>query len=484
MGNRINRRAALSSVAASLFAARSFAGELLGRLTQGTRNATPGLAELAGKIYFQGDTAYEQLRAASVWNVRKPDRYPPAIVMAESEADIKAAIRVARARGWKVGVTSTGHSWVAPYMRNDALMLSISKMQEISIDRAGMTATVSPSVQGQVFCKALREQGLMFPTGHCYGVGLGGYILAGGHGWSSRLWGPACANLVAVDVITASGKVVRADKDHNADFYWAARGAGPGYFGVASRFHLRVFPLPTVMKSSQLIFPVEALEELFGWVRRNMNAFPKILEVLVIGKNVDNVPRLRISAIALGYSEAEVDAALAIVENAPFADKAVQKTLRRSVVLPAETENPFALERHGYRIAVDGMWTNASAEELMPHLRELFTQFPTPDSYAMWQCWGPVQKLDDMAYSIQGDVYLSTGAVYADAVDDERCENSVTGTMKKLEHLGVGSMMNDEDMVHRRGRYLSPEAARRLEAMRQRHDPGALFASFLEFGGQ
>jgi hypothetical protein len=129
---------------------------------------------------------------------------------------------------------------------------------------------------------------------------------------------------------------------------------------------------------------------------------------------------------------------------------------------------------------MDGTWTSAPADTLVPRLRELFSSYPTSRSFVMWQSWGPVQKLDDMAYSIQADVYISCGAVYEDAADDVRCDAWVNENMKRLEPLSVGSMMNDDNMIARKSRYLTDDASRRLEALRARHDPHRLFVSFLK----
>jgi FAD/FMN-containing dehydrogenase len=443
-------------------------------------NLTPRAPKaLASKIFFKADKDYEAARRACVWNAIKPERYPGAIVMAESDADVIAAVRFAKSNGLKVGVRSTGHSWVAPYLRDDAVVINLSGMQDVAIDTASGSVSCRPAVQGQHLGMLLREQQLMFPTGHCYGVGLGGYVLSGGHGWNSRLWGPACASLKAVDVVTADGDLIRADATQNADYFWAARGAGPGFFGVATRLHLQAYPLPTVMRMSRYVFAIDALEELFTWVRDHMDTFPRILEVLILASAPEGVPQIRITAVALGYSEDEVAAALAVIDNAPFVRKATAKSLNNHVVLPAQEESPTAQEPHGARIVMDGMWTNASAEEIVPHLRSVFTQYPTPQSFFMWQCWGPVRSIPDMAYSIQADVYLSCGAVYRDTADDELCGNWVTRSLQQLNHLAVGSMMNDERMIARPAKYLSGSAQRRLERLRQRLDPHNRFVSYL-----
>ena len=76
-----------------------------------------------------------------------------------------------------------------------------------------MTARVQPGCRGNELLAALGERGLFFPAGHCPGVGLGGYLLQGGYGWNGRLHGPACMSVEAIDVVTADGELVRADRE-------------------------------------------------------------------------------------------------------------------------------------------------------------------------------------------------------------------------------------------------------------------------------
>jgi len=434
---------------------------------------------LTGRIIFRDDPSYDNARGGAIWNARKPQRYPLAIVMAESADDVVAAVRLARANGLQVGVRSTGHSWVSPHTRDNVILINMSRMQDISIDAAAMTAVVSPAVEGQIFNLHLREQKLMFPTGHCFGVGLGGYILGGGLGWNSRVWGPACANLMALDVVTASGDLIHADEHNNSDYLWAARGAGPGFFGVVVRYYLKVYPLPPVMRASGYVYPIEVFEPLYAWLRDTTPEFPKILEIFAIGRVLDNVPRLRISGVAIGDSEEEVTAALAFLDKCPVLDQAISKSLDNHVLLPGQVELPTAVDKHGYRFAVDNMWTNAPAAELVPRLKEVFTVHPTPTSYALWQCWGKPVSLPDMAFSVQGEIYISCNLLYKDPADDAKSDAWVTGHMKQLEDLAAGSFINDENMIGRNARYFSEEATRKLAELQDRYDPDRVFVSFL-----
>jgi hypothetical protein len=144
-----------------------------------------------------------------------------------------------------------------------------------------------------------------------------------------------------------------------------------------------------------------------------------------------------------------------------------------------DVEPPDETQPTGARHAVDNIWTNASAAELVPLLRGLVPEFPTPQSHIFWQCWGPIRKLPDMAYSVQADVYIAINAVYYDPADDTRCEAWVVKSAKRLDSISVGGQMNDENTEHHMARYLSDEASKRLEAMREKYDPQRRFPGFL-----
>jgi hypothetical protein len=154
----------------------------------------------------------------------------------------------------------------------------------------------------------------------------------------------------------------------------------------------------------------------------------------------------------------------------------VKKALSRHVKIPFHTGGAIKL---GTRQVLDGVWTSAPPDQILAAGRDAFLKFPTPQSFMLWLHWGPVQKLKDMAYSLQRDVYLSPNAIYNDAVDDERCAAWSAEIIGKLKPISNGSQMNDENMPFNKGPYLSKEASARLEAMRAKYDPQRRFVSFL-----
>jgi hypothetical protein len=466
-----------TAIGAVASAAKAFAARLP-RLGSIAAQVKAPAADLAGKIYYKGDSAsYEIQRNGAIWNARKPNRFPSAIVLAENVNDVIAAVKLAKQRGWQVGTRSGGHSWTASHTRDNAVLINISKMKELSVDPKARIATVSPAWLGDAFNKVLAEQyQLMFPSAHCPRVGLGGFVMCGGHGLNSRLWGPGCANLQAVDVVTADGELIHADETKNSDFLWAARGSGPGFFGVVVRFYLNLHPLPTVKKMSTYLFTPDAVDDVLTWFGNNQNSFPRFMEGALVGNIVDGKPMLHMNGSCLGYSEKEVDAALDILEGCPVVKKAVTKRVK---FVPMPVGNGDGNNPTGARFLMDGAWTSAKPAEILSAIREDFSNFPTPQSYMLWLQWGPVQKLKDMAYSVQADTYLSPCGINWDAKEDARCAAWIADVVRKLRPISVGAQMNDENMQFNKAPYLSKEASARLETMRKKYDPDHRFVSYL-----
>ena len=435
---------------------------------------------LTGKIFYKdGGELYEIQRRGAVWNARKPNRFPNAIVLAESVDDVVAGVKLAKERNWQVGTRSGGHSFTASHTRDNSVLINISKMKELSVDPKTRIATVSPAWLGDQFNKVISEQHqFMFPTAHDPGVGLGGFVLSGGHGLNSRLWGPGCANLEALDVVTADGELIHADEKQNSDYLWAARGAGPGFFGVAVRYYLNVHPLPTSRKRNVYAFEPEEFDEVATWLRNTQNSLPGYMEAVMVATTDKDKgkPVLRMIATVQAYFEKDADAALAIFENAPV----VKKAISRNVNIPVTTFGSVSGITPGSRQMLDGVWTSAGPEKIIPLSRDAFTKFPTPQSFMFWMCWGPVQNLKkDMCYSLQGDCYLSTNAISFDAKDDEKSAAWCKEVVGKLQPIANGSQMNDENMPQNKGPYLSKDSAAKLEVLRKKYDPQRRFVSYL-----
>ena len=155
------------------------------------------------------------------------NRFPDVIVRAQGNGDVIAAVQLAKERNLKIGIRSGGHSWAASFLRDGGMLLDLAQMNSFSVDVSTRSATIEPALKGSDLNRALLKDRLFFPSGHCMPVSLGGFLLQGGFGWNSRLWGPACCSILGMDIVTAEGELVHANESENADLFWAAAGLGP-----------------------------------------------------------------------------------------------------------------------------------------------------------------------------------------------------------------------------------------------------------------
>ncbi len=440
-----------------------------------------------GQLYWRGDDGYEQERVGRVFNGRKPDRYPAAILKAAHEEDVIAGVQLARERGLKIAVRAGGHSWAAWSVRDDAFLIDLADMREISLDVDRSIVRVSPAVTGGELNPFLAQYGLIFPGGHCPTVGLGGFLLQGGMGWNCRGWGWACENIEAIDVVTADGKLVKADESQNAELLWAARGSGPGFFGVVTHFHLKVRPRPKALTQSTYVYPIELFDEVMRWAHALHPTIAPTVEIVILGAFAPLPPELAhtggpvvvVHGLALVDTHEEAVNALAPFETCPVVDKALVRQVALPTSLAAEYEEISRQNPPGYRYAADNIWTNAGVDDVVPALRDAFTTLPTEKSFSFWYSMAPQRQLPDMALSLQADLYYAAYVVWEDEADDEMCRAWLATQMHRMEPISEGLYLGDSDLPTRPSKFLSDSHWERLEKLRTHYDPAELFLPYL-----
>ena len=209
-------------------------------------------AELRGPLLFPGDDGYDASR--TVWNAMI-DRRPALAVHCAGVNDIKRAVDFARAHGLLTSVKGGGHNIAGSAVCDGGFLIDLSGMRSVRVDPEARVAHVEPGATLGDFDSEAQAFGLATPLGINSTTGVAGLTLGGGFGWFSRKHGMTIDNLLAVDVITADGRFVRASGRENADLFWALRGGG-GNFGIVTRFEFRLHPLGPGVLSGLVVYPL------------------------------------------------------------------------------------------------------------------------------------------------------------------------------------------------------------------------------------
>lgn len=452
--------------------------------------------EIEGRVVWRGDDDYEALRLSMVWNDRKPDRYPEAIVTVASADDVVAAVALARARSLQVAVRAGGHSWVGASLRDGSLLIDLSALDGIEIDADARTASLGPAVKGARLAEELERHGLAFPVGHCPSVAISGFLLSGGFGWNSGAWGPACMSLVGIDVVTPAGELVHADENHNPELLWAARGAGPGFPGVVTRFHVALHDLPRAITTSTYVYDLEDLEEVAEWATQITEVLPPSVELtLLLAPAPDGVPvaphgkALVVTATAFEDSDEAAAAALAALETSPALGRVLTSTVGEPSPFPVLFRDFGGRWPEGRRYVADNAWAQTDFTGALVGLRDAVVAAPAAESF-VFAGVGPAppeepaadeMELPDMAFSMTARAFIAAYGIWSDPSDDEANAEWLASVMRELEPLAVGHYLAEADLDAagtRTARSFAQENWERLEDLRGRVDPERRFATY------
>lgn len=432
----------------------------------------------AARTWTRGDNGFDSAVLATSFNAADPGRRPAVMMEATSTDDVIAAIKCARAEGLKVSLVSGGHSWAQNHIRDGALLLNLSRLNAIEIDEHNRVARIGPGVVSGDLNAALAKRNLFFPVAHAYTVGMGGFLLQGGFGWGSRHYGLGCENVIGIDAVLADGTLVHASETENADLFWAARGAGPGFFAAIVRFHLQLHARPKFCGLKLQVFHISHLEEVLSWADEiGPSVAPNVEFQMVFNRKAFGIRDFGIEVMApvMAQSWRAAREAVSFISKSPVRKQAsltlplvpmarsfMMKTGERTLFLP------------NTRWVADNMWMNGPIAPLLPALRRIADTQPAAPSHALWLNWNAPAQRKDMAFSMEGRTYL---ALYgglrgkASAAD----QSWATDHMRALEQHSVGIQLADENLARRPWPFVSTANMKRLDQVRAAYDPDGLF---------
>lgn len=255
---------------------------------------------LTGRIVLPDNPQYDTAR--QVFNTFF-NKYPLIIVFAQETRDVVHAIKWARCNDIPIRIRSGRHNYEGLSVRDGGIVIDVSEMKRVEIDRAGNTATIQTGLRDYQMAQLLGEQGLVVPPGLCPTTGIAGFTLGGGQSSLSRPWGLAIDNLLEAEIVLSDGCVLHASKEDHSDLFWALRGGGGGNFGVCTSFRFRTRPLETVAYT-QISWPIQNLRPVLqSWQNYTLpNADKRLTPLLTIASGESTL--LMMQGVFLGTSGA------------------------------------------------------------------------------------------------------------------------------------------------------------------------------------
>ncbi|HYA08014.1 MAG TPA: FAD-binding oxidoreductase [Gaiellaceae bacterium] len=267
-------------------------------------------ASFSGTVLEPGDGSYDDARRVHNGLI---DRRPALIACCRNTADVADAVRYARGAGLEICVRGGGHNVAGSAVIDGALMIDLSPMRGIYVDRAARTARAQGGVLWRELNRETAVHGLAVTGGAISTTGIAGLTLGGGLGWLMAKYGLAADNVLAIELVTADGDVLDVTETSDPDLFWALRGGG-GNFGIAASFEYRLHPL-SMITGGLIAHPVDAAGDLLRFYRE---AAPSASDDLTVFAGLVHAPDgsgMKLSAMVVFHTGTPEEAER---ELAPF----------------------------------------------------------------------------------------------------------------------------------------------------------------------
>jgi hypothetical protein len=432
---------------------------------------------LKGRAIAPGDAEYDAARAVFYGGL---DRRPAVIIRVADAADVARVVTLARETGLELAVRSGGHSSAGHSTTDGGIVLDLSGLKALDIDAGRRVAWAETGLTAGEFTVATAAHGLAVGFGDTGSVGIGGITLGGGVGYLVRKHGLTIDDLLAADVVTADGELLRVDAESHPDLFWAIRGGG-GNFGVATRFEYRLHGLDSCV-GGMLLLPARA-EIIQAFVGEAEGA-PEELSTIA---NVMPAPPMpfvppehhgRLAILALMVYAGAIEAGERAI--APFRALATPivdmvRPMRYPEIYPPDDPayHPIAT---GHTMFVDTV-DRRSAETMVDHLEASNAPMRVAQVRVLGGAMARVPA-DATAFAHrQSRIMVTVAAVYERTEDAAIHEPWVTGFAAALHQSDAGAYVNflgDEGETRIREAYPG-RTWDRLVAIKGRYDPSNLF---------
>ncbi|KAL6364507.1 hypothetical protein LRP88_01909 [Fusarium phalaenopsidis] len=326
----------------------------------------------SSKILLPGDPEYEICRRNNP-NSDTPDLFPQEIHVVHTTDDVSKTLKRVSELGVTVGVRSGGHNLYNGHL-NHGILIDTSRLnRRVEYDPLTQEINFGPAVRNDELGAALEKANRFYPHGHCPTVAVSGYHLGGGQGLAMRGFGPTCRDwLTKLEVVVPDGRVVIASPTENVDLFWAARGGGPAFPGVISKFWGRTAPSTKLWEQSITFDLGKNFKPLMKWFLAQAAKTPRLGTEINCGIAYDSKER----ATELPDQPPADARLLFIVMNNAIADTEpeAKSLLRAYEAIPDDLRSCVIDIKNTHQISINDlftfqnyMWTADSGEKWQMH---------------------------------------------------------------------------------------------------------------------
>ncbi len=242
-----------------------------------------------GQVIEPGVEGYDEARA--VWNAMI-DRRPALILRCIGTSDVIAGMKFAREQGLAISIKGGGHNIAGLAVADDALMLDMSLMRGVWVDKQRRIAKAQAGCTLGDVDRETQMHGLAAVLGFISNTGIAGLTLGGGFGYLTRRFGWTCDNVESMDVVTTEGQLVRANESENVDLFWALRGGG-GNFGVVVGFDFKLHEVGPEIVGGAIGWPADQAPEVLRLFEKTTAEAPQELTCVMALRKAPPAPWLK-----------------------------------------------------------------------------------------------------------------------------------------------------------------------------------------------
>ena len=439
---------------------------------------------LRGQVLARGEPGFDEARR--VWN-GMIDKTPRLMVLAAGADDVAPTIDFARRHGLRLAVRGGGHNVAGNGTVDDGIVLSLKALDSVHVDAETRRVRVGGGATLRQVDTATIAEDLVVPAGVVSPTGVGGLTLGGGFGWLTRTHGLTIDNLVAAEVVTASGEHVRASAEENPELLWGLKGGG-GNFGVVTSFTFDAHPLASQVYAGNLVYRRPDWEKVLAAAESVFADLPD--EVTPIFTGLVPPPDWELGdepVLVLGAAWAGADATAgaawfeSVLKQLPTQERIVGATPWTEWQSQVDVYFPY-----GSR----GYWKNTSFDRLDAGLIDVLTRrlvehelFGT--AFDIHVMGGAMARVPEQATAFpdrSAAYWLNIYGFWRERADDERLTAFVKTFAHEVQPFSSGGTYvnflgaeHDHDPWRQALAVYGPEKLARLSALKREYDPENVF---------